>query len=225
MCGQRVSAVFVKYMARLFAACLRSLLQLSFSSPGRAHLSSPSLSFSAGGQCRRMSGPEPSGAQAKEHPMMYSPKAQRFVPLSTKQVASAVWNRTVQPYSTNIMHMFAPLHRLATAKACELLQDIESPHLLDIGSAAGEPALSVALALPDSQVVSTDFSGLAALGGRQRAVRAHANNIIFQFADAEDLQFDDDSFDLVMCCLVRRLKTRHMPLQCCGVEWHAQSAR
>lgn len=134
--------------------------------------------------------------------MMYSPKAQRFVPLSTKQVASAVWNRTVQPYSDNIMPMFAPLHELAAEKACELLRDIESPHILDIGSAAGEPALSVALALPDAQVVSTDFSGLAALGGRHRAVRAGAKNIIFQFADAEDLQFDDNSFDLVTCCLV-----------------------
>ena len=170
MCGQRVTAVFVKCMARLFAACLRSLLQRSFSS----HLTL-ALSFSAGRPCRRMSGPEPGGAQAKEHPMMYSPKAQRFVPLSTKQVASAVWNRTVQPYSMNIMHMFAPLHRLATAKACELLQDIESPHILDIGSAAGEPALSVALALPDAQVVSTDFSGLAALGGRQRAAHGGAS--------------------------------------------------
>ena len=26
--------------------------------------------------------------------------------------------------------------------------------------------------------------------------------MIFQFSDAEDLQFDDDSFDLVVCCLV-----------------------
>jgi ubiquinone/menaquinone biosynthesis C-methylase UbiE len=151
---------------------------------------------------RASSGPVPGGPAAKEHPMMYSPKAQRFVPLSTKQVASAVWNRTVQPYSDNIMPMFAPLHQLAAEKACELLRDIESPHILDIGSAAGEPALSIALALPDAQVVSTDFSGLAALGGRHRAVRAGAKNIIFQFADAEDLQFDDNSFDLVTCCLV-----------------------
>jgi ubiquinone/menaquinone biosynthesis C-methylase UbiE len=134
--------------------------------------------------------------------MMYSRKAQRFVPLSTKQMASAVWNRTVQSYSDDIMPMFAPLHEIATRKACALLEGLESPHILDIGSAAGEPALSVALAIPDAAVVSTDFSGLAPLGGRSRAAQAGAKNIVFQFSDAEDLQFDDNSFDLVMCCLV-----------------------
>lgn len=47
---------------------------------------------------RLLSGTGWVGSGAKEHPMMYSPRAQRFVPLSTKQVAAAVWNRTVQPY-------------------------------------------------------------------------------------------------------------------------------
>ena len=108
------------------------------------------------------------------------------------------------PRSDDVMPAFAPLHAVATRKACELLQGTgeSCPHVLDIGSAAGEPALSVALALPDAEVVATDFSGLAALGGRARAARAGARNIIFQFSDAEDLQFDDDSFDLVVCCLV-----------------------
>jgi hypothetical protein len=114
---------------------------------------------------RQLSG---GGSEVKEHPMMYSPRAQRFVPLSTKQVgmvearthagrqagthahkhararthtqtcthtcgplwpeqrvnkaepgdsraavpsqvAGAVWNRTVQPYSMDVMPMFAPV--------------------------------------------------------------------------------------------------------------------
>jgi hypothetical protein len=40
------------------------------------------------------------------------------------------------------------------------------------------------------------------LGGRARAAEAGSTNLIFQFSDAEDLQFDDNSFDLVVCCLV-----------------------
>lgn len=141
-------------------------------------------------------------ANVKEHPMMYSPRAQRFVPLTTKQISSALWNRSAIPYSTHIMPMFAPLHRIAAEKARELLAGVESPQVLDIGSAAGEPALSIAKALPESFVVSTDFSGHSMTGGRNRAARAGAKNMIFQFSDAEDLQFDDESFDLVTCCLV-----------------------
>ena len=40
------------------------------------------------------------------------------------------------------------------------------------------------------------------MGGRARAAEAGGTNLIFQFSDAEDLQFDDNSFDLVVCCLV-----------------------
>lgn len=40
--------------------------------------------------CRQLSGS--GGSDEKEHPMMYSPKAQRFVPLSTKQVSCAEVN-------------------------------------------------------------------------------------------------------------------------------------
>jgi 2-polyprenyl-3-methyl-5-hydroxy-6-metoxy-1,4-benzoquinol methylase len=43
------------------------------------------------------------------------------------------------------------------------------------------------------------------LGGRARAAEAGGTNLIFQFSDAEDLQFDDNSFDLVVCCLVLSL--------------------
>ncbi len=43
------------------------------------------------------------------------------------------------------------------------------------------------------------------MGGRARAAEAGSTNLIFQFSDAEDLQFDDNSFDLVVCCLVLSL--------------------
>ncbi|KAI7839039.1 hypothetical protein COHA_007181 [Chlorella ohadii] len=93
--------------------------------------------------------------------------------------------------------------------------------ILDVASAAGEPAFTLARALPQARrcllrqpacmhscrlgratVYATDiaveFVGLA----EQRAVRQGLTNVVCQQADAERLaQFGDGSVDAVTCCM------------------------
>ncbi len=65
-------------------------------------------------------------------------------------------------------------------------------------TAAGTGVVTEALhrALPDAYIVATDLNP-AMLD--QAAERLHSLNVRYQAADAQDLPFDDQSFDLVVC--------------------------
>jgi ubiquinone/menaquinone biosynthesis C-methylase UbiE len=75
--------------------------------------------------------------------------------------------------------------------------------VLDVAAASGEPALSIALALPEARLISTDLGESFAELGRARAEQAGvAGRMEFETADAEDLhQFHDCSMDAVTCSL------------------------
>jgi ubiquinone/menaquinone biosynthesis C-methylase UbiE len=78
-----------------------------------------------------------------------------------------------------------------------------APQILDVAAASGEPALSLALALPEARLISTDLGDSFAGLGRARAAQAGVGGRVeFQTADAEDLrQFGDGSMDAVTCSL------------------------
>lgn len=62
--------------------------------------------------------------------------------------------------------------------------------------------MTLAAALPQAQVVSTDLAAPFVELGRARAARAGLPNICFETADAEDLScYADASFDAVTCSL------------------------
>lgn len=65
-------------------------------------------------------------------------------------------------------------------------------------TAAGTGIVTAALvrALPEARIVATDLNQ-AMLD--VAAVRIHSSNVEFQAADAQDLSFEDESFDLVVC--------------------------
>lgn len=65
-------------------------------------------------------------------------------------------------------------------------------------TAAGTGAVTEALheALPDSEIVATDLNQPMLDVAAQRV---RAQNVTFQTADAQDLPFDDGTFDLVVC--------------------------
>ncbi len=73
--------------------------------------------------------------------------------------------------------------------------------MLDLASASGEPALTVAKHLPNAQVVSTDLVDTYQELGRARAAAAGVQGrVTFEVADAEDLHsYADGSFDVVTC--------------------------
>lgn len=82
------------------------------------------------------------------------------------------------------------------------LQGKEGVRILDVASASGEPALTLAAALPQAQLVSTDLAHAFLELGKARAAHAGLTNVCFETADAEDLhRYADASFDAVTCSL------------------------
>jgi enediyne biosynthesis protein CalE5 len=71
--------------------------------------------------------------------------------------------------------------------------------VLDVAAGYGEPGLTAARAVgPGGHVVCTDISAEMLAVGRQRAAAAGLDNIEFLEGDAEELAFEEASFDAVL---------------------------
>jgi ubiquinone/menaquinone biosynthesis C-methylase UbiE len=106
---------------------------------------------------------------------MYSPKAQKFVPLEPKQWAFACWNRIAPFYAKEWMPVLKPLHEVIAKQCLDELKGEEYPSILDIGSGAGEPAISLATINGKVEIVSADA---AATNLRLGLMRAGSGNLI-----------------------------------------------
>ena len=83
-----------------------------------------------------------------------------------------------------------PDGRDPSAEALALVVDAAPRRVLEVGCGTGAFAVRVASALPDAEVVATDQS--------ERMVElTEGRGITAQVADAQELPFDDDSFDAV----------------------------
>jgi FAD/FMN-containing dehydrogenase/SAM-dependent methyltransferase len=71
--------------------------------------------------------------------------------------------------------------------------------VLDVAAGYGEPSLTAAHAVaPDGHVVCTDISAAMLALGRERAAAAGLDNLEFLEGDAEELAFEEASFDAVL---------------------------
>jgi SAM-dependent methyltransferase len=71
--------------------------------------------------------------------------------------------------------------------------------VLDVAAGYGEPGLTAARAVaPGGHVVCTDISGEMLAVGRERAAAAGLDNLEFIECDAEELAFEEASFDAVL---------------------------
>ena len=71
--------------------------------------------------------------------------------------------------------------------------------VLDVAAGYGEPGLTAARAVvPGGRVVCTDISGAMLAFGRERAAAAGLDNLEFVEGDAEELVFEEASFDAVL---------------------------
>jgi SAM-dependent methyltransferase len=71
--------------------------------------------------------------------------------------------------------------------------------VLDVAAGYGEPGLTAARAVtPGGQVVCTDISAEMLAVGRERAASAGLDNLQFLEGDAEELAFNEASFDAVL---------------------------
>lgn len=89
--------------------------------------------------------------------------------------------------------------QLHSAKLVELAEIGPSAAVLDVGGGYGEPSLTAARVVgPQGRVVCTDLSQEMLAFGRERAAEAGLDNVEFVECDAEELDFEDESFDAVL---------------------------
>lgn len=105
---------------------------------------------------------------------------------------AAGWKRWWHAIEKGAQHVSKRLAELA---------EIESgQHILDIATGVGEPALLVAgMVGPSGRVIATDISPQMLGIARERAASSGLTNVEFVEAAAEQLDFDDASFDTILC--------------------------
>lgn len=86
-----------------------------------------------------------------------------------------------------------------SAKLVELAGIRPRASVLDVAGGYGEPSLTAARIVgPDGRVVCTDLSPEMLAFGRERAAEAGADNVEFVERDAEQLEFDEATFDAIV---------------------------
>jgi enediyne biosynthesis protein CalE5 len=86
-----------------------------------------------------------------------------------------------------------------SAKLVALAELQPGGSVLDVGGGYGEPSLTAARVVgPHGRVVCTDISPEMLSVARERAADAGLENVEFIARDAEQLEFDDESFDAVL---------------------------
>ncbi len=88
--------------------------------------------------------------------------------------------------------IFAPYAELVAERA----KALAPARILETAAGTGVVTEALHRALPEAEIVATDLNPPML---EQAARRVSAANVRFQQADALDLPFDDDSFDLVVC--------------------------
>jgi SAM-dependent methyltransferase len=110
------------------------------------------------------------------------------------QLAAAGWRRWYDVLEAEAAG------QVVSRKLVELVDLEPGDTVLDVATGYGEPALTAARAvLPDGHVMATDIAPNLLAFGRERAGRACLDNVEFREADAETLEFPDETFDAVLC--------------------------
>ncbi len=98
-----------------------------------------------------------------------------------------------EKWDSVIMAQLAPV----SAAMIERLDIAEDQHHLDIASGTGEPGLSIARLAPRGRVVLTDLTTeMLAVAARRARARA-VTSVETKVCSADDLPFDDETFDSV----------------------------
>lgn len=104
---------------------------------------------------------------------------------------------------------YATSHIHAKGESLAVLLELVNPQphwlMLDVGTGAGHTALAFASRL--ARVIATDLTEGMLVKAAELAAARKLNNFTTRFADAEELPFDDASFDLLTC----RLAFHHFP--------------
>src|SRR4051794_22581208 len=102
---------------------------------------------------------------------------------------SAGWEK----WDAVIMGQLAPV----SAAMVERLEIAEDDRVLDIASGTGEPGLTIARLAPAGHVVLTDLAAEMLAAAERRAAAQGVGNVETKVCSADDLPFEDESFDAV----------------------------
>lgn len=118
-----------------------------------------------------------------------------------KSVVQRQFGAHAQEYATSPVHAKGA----SLARLVELLQPQPEWHVLDVATAAGHTAFVVAPHV--ASVIATDITPEMIPVAQEVAAARAIVNVEFRTADAEDLPFADETFDLVTC----RIAPHHFP--------------
>jgi SAM-dependent methyltransferase len=123
-----------------------------------------------------------------------------FDPVEFKRNIRAEW-RSAAPGWHKWLHVVEAEEggQRQSTKLVELADLQPGASVLDVGGGYGEPSLTAARAVaPQGRVVCTDISPEMLAVAQERAAVARLGNVEFVTCDAEELEFDAESFDAVL---------------------------
>jgi SAM-dependent methyltransferase len=127
-------------------------------------------------------------------------EAQTFDPIAFKQKTRQEWNDSAsgwRKWHHVVEGKDGGQHQ--SAKLVELARIRQGASVLDVGGGYGEPSLTAArVAGPTGRVVCTDISARLLAFARERTKEAALANVEFIEADAEQLDFEKESFDAIV---------------------------
>jgi ubiquinone/menaquinone biosynthesis C-methylase UbiE len=103
-----------------------------------------------------------------------------------KHSTPALYDRYMGPL------LFAPYAEHVAERVAPLRPD----RVLETAAGTGIVTRAVSEALPGAEIIATDVNPAVVEFAAQQS---HSEGVIFQAADAQQLPFDDESFDLVLC--------------------------
>ncbi len=83
-------------------------------------------------------------------------------------------------------------------RAVAMLKDIKNAYILDIATGTADLAISAHRALKPRKIIGIDISDKMLIQGRQKIKRKGTDRIELQYGDAENLGFNDNTFDAAM---------------------------
>lgn len=118
-----------------------------------------------------------------------------------KDLNRAQFGANAENYATSVVHAKGA----SLARMVELVEPHSDWHALDIATAAGHTAFAFAPHV--EEMIATDLTPEMVALAAERAIELGHENVHAELADAENLPFDDETFDLVTC----RIAPHHFP--------------
>lgn len=142
---------------------------------------------------------------AVEHSSQIYMKHNSVVPdsaskLSKKEQVADMFNNIAGKYDFLNHLLSMGIDKGWRTKAIQSIQNIEPTKILDVATGTGDLAIAAAQKLPNAQIEGIDIAAqMLAVGDVKIADKALGSRIRLRVADSENLPFETNNFDAVLC--------------------------